>query len=60
MFNEFSRTQKIEKIVVREVRENKENIYRKNEDNRKNVQEPDMRLIENVSRNALMARVDKI
>lgn len=59
MFNEFSRTQKIEKIVVREVRENKENIYRKT-DNRKNVQEPDMRLIERMSRSALMARVDKI
>ena len=55
MFNEFGKTEKLEKLCVREVRENKENIYKKT-DNRKNVQEPDMRLIERMSRNALMAR----
>jgi hypothetical protein len=57
MFNEFS-SKRLEKIVVREVRENKENIYRKNEDNKK-VAQPDMRLIESMSRSALMARFSR-
>lgn len=58
MFNEFGRTQRLEKIVVREIRETRketnERIH-KNHENEKVVQ-PDMRLIERMSRNALMAR----
>ena len=56
MFNEFGKTEKLEKIVVREVRENKENIYKKNEVREKVTQKPDMRLIECMARSALMAR----
>lgn len=55
MFNEFGKTEKLEKLCVRETRKETNERIHKNHENEKVVQ-PDMRLIERMSRSALMAR----
>lgn len=54
MFNEFGKTEKLEKLCVRETR--KETNERTHKNQNEKVAQPDMRLIESMSRSALMAR----